>query len=222
MNLLIAPPKAGTHLFGFLTASKEWLVALRPEAPGLPLTQFEPDSVILARVKQLDPHKNYKGHIPCRPALARITEKFDNVILVLRDPRDIIVSMAHAVGKHDGAPINYHIGGGKMDTLPLGKRIDYLINNMLPVFMLFDRWIVNESIQIFHYDQFMNDPERVFERLVSMAYGSPEILRERAKKRAYTYRTARSGDWMVDMTKHQAQRSADIYGDLIKTWNPYD
>jgi Sulfotransferase domain len=220
VNLLISPPKAGTHLFGFLTNARSWIVALRPQPMSTPLTMFINEQNILDNMAGLDANTNYKGHIPYSQAAAYKASIFDNIILVLRDPRDIIVSMAHAIDKRGGDPINYEYGNVRLSALPFSERIDYLIDNMCPVFRRFEAWRQWGQLDVFSYDMYTQYPRTVIERLSHMGYGRVRDIEKRAKQRAYTYRTARFGDWQNDMTPEQAERVGRTYGYLIPLWNP--
>lgn len=219
-SVLISPPKAGTHLFGFLTNARRWIVSLRPEPAGGPLTMFQSDSTILDRMENLARGINYKGHIPYSPAIAEKIAQFDSIILLLRDPRDMIVSLAHAIDRHGGEPLDYLAPGGRLSSLAFTDRIDYLIENIRPVFERFDRWRQVDNVKIFYYDAFMILPQSTYYRLANLGYGRYLNIKARAKQKAYTYRRANPGGWLEDMTIEQAGRCRQLFGDITQAWNP--
>jgi len=181
---------------------------------------FEPESVILERMNELNPDSNYKGHVPYSPAIEKAVKQFKHIILLLRDPRDVICSMAHAVDKVGGEPINYMAVGGPLSVLSFSERVDYLIENMRPVFNVFNAWRKVEGVKVFYYDFYMAYPDLVIRHLSRMGYGKIKEIQERAQRKAYTYRRAEPCGWIEDMTIEQIGRAGRMYGDLIGEWNP--
>lgn len=217
MNLLISCPKAGTHMFGNMLNADLDIIALYPKPQKYPIDQFLPNETILERLQGLDASQNYKGHIPYIGDLTNRFHEFDHVFLALRDPRDVIVSMAHYVDRVKTSAFNHPVFDGRLSELYFPYRIDYLIETMRPVFELFEGWR-KEGIEVLCYEEYKYRPDQMVQKLSRLGFGTVEEISKRAQKRAYTFRNGTSGQWEKEFTDGQKERANMKFGDLIEAW----
>jgi hypothetical protein len=218
MDLQISIPKSGTYLFGFMTRSETGITTLKSEAQKIPANQFLDPETIAERLTNLNPAINYRAHLPHHESYIDKLSQFRRVILILRDPRDIINSHAHYVYLHHKSPLNYfHHEYKRLHEIPFSRRVDYLITNLRPVFYLFEAWR-KMGIETFYYEQYKNVPGDLFDRLSKMGYGTPAEISARSHQRGMSYRAASMGEWEKTFTNYQKRACKNLYGDLIESW----
>ena len=219
MNLQISVPKAGTHLFGLMTRCTTGIIGLR-EVPQIePVNQFVRVETLKLRFKDLDPNLNYRGHIPYHPEIEPLVKRqFQHVLLILRDPRDVIVSWAHYVENLKTSALNTKLNRGRLSDIPFSSRVDFLIDHMRLFLLSFEPWREKSYVTTLHYEEFKTNPQRVLMQLAAMEFGSVTEMLERARKREYTFRKGTINNWQTEfneMQKHQAEKK---FGDIIAKW----
>jgi hypothetical protein len=218
MDLQISMPKSGTYLFGYMTQCETGITTLRSEAQSIPVNQFLDPGIIAERLTNLNPAINYRAHLPNHESYIDKLSQFRRVILILRDPRDVINSHAHYVYLHPRSPLNYfHDGNKRLNEIPFSRRIDYLITNLRPVFYLFEAWR-KMGIETFYYEQYKTAPLDLFDRFSKMGYGTPAEISARSNRRGMSYRAGGMGEWKQTFTSYQKRACKNIYGDLIESW----
>ena len=213
--LQISIPKAGTHLFENMTLAR---IANLPLVFGGITQLFPSQADIEARFNDLEADGRYKAHLPYFEGVERLLEQFEHVIFILRDPRDIIVSMAHFIGNLPTSVFNWKVDGKPLSERPLSYRIDYLIENMPPVFSRFDPWLDVEGIEIFRYEDHHHFPGETYRRLEKMGLGTVSELKARAKKKAYTFRAGTIENWKNEFTPPQKQKANANYAAFVSKW----
>lgn len=214
MRILISVPKAGGHLFAQMTESQEAAFLVRDQrGPG---QQFMAAQQIRDRLRGMS--GNVWGHVPYHPALAPVVESAETALLLVRDPRDIIVSHAHYVARKRNSALDYAIGKVRLSKIPFEQRVGFLIASMGPVFARFDMWRRMPFVQVFRYEEYQRDPEGTMERLGALGYGAVDGMRARAKIHSYTFRKGAIGDWETEFTGRQKAKAERLFGEIIDRW----
>ena len=220
MKLQISIPKAGSHLFKQMTGSTS--IGLLQKNMPTPIEQFKDETDVLGRITDL-PEGNYCAHLLHTPAAEFVVSGFDTVILILRDPRDIIISQLYYVKWWTGKAVNYLVGDGlHLSDLSMEDGIDFLIDNFRPVLLGFDKWTSCPFVHVFTFEQYIDNAELVFERLHDLGYGEIDKMREAITihdKKAF--RKGDVGDWVNHFSETQARNSQDNFGDIIDKWAMY-
>lgn len=215
MFLQISVPKSGTHLFENMTLARTANLPLRQGG----ITQLFPDQAeIEARFRDLEKDGRYKAHLPYFDGVESLLEQFERVIFILRDPRDIIVSMAHFIGNLPTSVFNWDINGRRLSDRDLAYRIDFLIDNMAPVFSRFDPWLDVKNIEVFRYEDYYRFPQKTYKRLEGLGLGTVAMLAERAKVKAYTFRVGTIENWKNELTLQQQKRANANFARFISRW----
>jgi len=216
MKLLqISIPKAGTHLFENMTLAR---TANLPLVFGGIEKLFPSQAEIQKRFRDLATDGRYKAHLPYFEGVEKLLEQFDCVIFLIRDPRDIIVSMAHFIGNLPTSVFNWTIEGKRLSERDLSYRIDYLVENMAPVFARFDPWVDVKNIMIFRYEEHVRDPQITYQRLAALGLGTAQELEERAQKKAYTFRAGTIENWKTEFTPAQKRKANANFASFLDRW----
>jgi hypothetical protein len=217
--LQISVPKAGTYLFGNMTNSDYQIIALRKQPQARPIDQLLDVDELLPLFKELDMDANYKGHIPFHPELENIVARFETVLLIIRDPRDIIVSMANYVQKIPTSALNFITPQGQLSKLRFPQRVDFLIETMCPFFEAFEPWRDKSYVHVFKYETFQKYPGVVIDRLNDLGFGATQEIFERSKEKAYTFRKGTINNWKLEFSPVQKRDAWVQFGDIIEKWS---
>ena len=119
--------------------------------------------------------------------------------LLLRDPRDIIVSTAHFCEKYPQTFLNYNVNGVRFSDMPVSRRIDYLIDDILHESLYdYERWRMTGLFELIRFRDLLKHP-------VAKIYHN-------WKRRGVV------GAYKDEMTTEQIARCDDRYGELIEVW----
>lgn len=189
MKILITHPRSGSHLAARIMRLRGF-TAVRKDAPP------HPDDYVIAELR-----KGYDiwFHYPFSRKLADYLELIDaEKFVLLRDPRDIIVSIAHRVEDYPRTLVNYWHNQRRLSSYPFEQRVDALIDMMQAPFADFDNWRQCEFMQPIYFRQLLADP-------VAMTYTEQKIRGVR-------------GAYKDKMTGDQKERATRLYKDLIEVW----
>ena len=219
MKLMISLPRSGSHLFAQMTQSKMVVLFVRDQYG--PVEQAKSKSEILQALHKLESRsrqRNYWTHLPYHHEYESFVNNCESSFLLLRDPRDMIVSHAYVVEKMPDISLNFRIGERHLCDLPLSERVDFLIDHMRPFLLWFESWRVF-GMQTFYFEDFIRDPLPVCERLESIGYGDAVVMMKRARyKHPAYFRSGKIGDWKKVFTEEQVERADENFGDLIERW----
>ena len=119
--------------------------------------------------------------------------------LLIRDPRDIIVSTAHFCERYPQTFLNYNVNGVHFSDMPPSVRIDHLINDILPKSLFdYEKWRMTGLFEIIHFRDLLKHP-------VSKVYHN-------WKRRGVV------GAYKDEMTTEQIDKCNDKFGELIEAW----
>ena len=188
--ILISHPRSGTHLLAHILGVREFATY-----KGVwTLTVRQPKAI----KRVLSNGSRIWVHYPYNDTLREFLEGWDGQKrLLLRDPRDIIVSIAHFVEACPGMYLNY-IGGKQLSQMPFVDRVDWLIDVMRDPLYDHDRWRKTGLFQLYYYHEIVEHPAAA----------------------SYNYNLVRGivGGYKQDMTKKQIDRADKYYGELIEVW----
>jgi len=218
MRLQISVPKAGTRVFGLMTNSQLEPLPLKLGARR-PLELFPDLEQISISMMGLQADGHYRAHLPYHPEIENLVESFEVVTLILRDPRDIIVSMAYYIGTTHTSAFNFQVSNKKrLSDLALSERFDFLIEQMPVTFRLFDGWREMAGIELFYYEDYKLHPLDVFSRLSALGFGSAKEIMERSFHKDYGFRVGTIENWKKEFNAAQKTRALENFGNIINAW----
>jgi hypothetical protein len=126
-------------------------------------------------------------------------ESTASLFLLVRDPRDIIVSTAHFCEKYPDTFLNYKVDGKLFSEMSVKERIDHLIDDILEESLFnFERWRKTGMFTVLRYRDLVYHPK-------SLEYKT-------------WLRRGVTGSYKDEMTPEQIKRSTDKYRELIEAW----
>jgi len=208
-------PKVGTHLMRHILGMRldESLLI------GIEVGR-EYDALLMQRCR-LYP-TGISGYILPIPELLAFAQEVPSFLL-LRNPRDAIVSWHHWLDKASrdsrlawvkDSDLNYKDFEG-------AARKDLLIENLYVSMEEFDPWL-DTDITVLRYEGLIESPETELVP-VAEALGTPlDVLVERSRFRGgKTFRKGLVGEWKHEFTKKQLSRFDELYGHIMEAWG-YD
>ena len=122
-----------------------------------------------------------------------------DLFMLVRDPRDIIVSTAHFCDKYPNTFLNYKIGDRHFSDMGMEERIDHLIDDILEESLFdYERWRLSGLFKVIHFRHLLDHP-------IAGQY-------QNWKRRGIT------GAYLDEMTREQIERSTIKYKELIDAW----
>jgi len=208
-------PKVGTHLMRHILGMRldESLLI------GIEVGR-ENNALVMQRCR-LYP-TGISGHILPIPELLAFAQEVPSFLL-LRNPRDTIVSWHHWLDKairgsrltwaEDGV-LNYKDFEGD-------ARKDVLIENLYVSMEEFAPWLETDIIVI-HYESILETPEKALAPVAEAIGADLDVLVEKSRFRGgKTFRKGVAGEWKHEFTKKQLSRIDELYGHIMEAWG-YD
>jgi hypothetical protein len=166
-------------------------------------------------------------HIPYTKESA---EKLKNAVgfMIVRDPRDVIVSHAHYVQRvRDKTGIDYWITNTqRLSHVSMERRIDVLIRLMRRRLCAYNGWAYQENVHVFKYRELVHNQERQIKRMMSIldSHGLLDAtysdMAERARpKPSGAFRRGKVGDYKHTFTDEQNAEAKLRFGDFIEAWS---
>jgi hypothetical protein len=117
-----------------------------------------------------------------------------------RDPRDIIVSVSHALMGTNQKEWwwNYRHGDKRLSDMPFEKRIDCLIYDLYDELHRHDKWRTSGICKLMYYSENVNHEIAK----ICLSHKAKGVV----------------GRYKNEMTEKQIERSTAIYGELIEAW----
>lgn len=189
MNIIITHPRSGSHLAGKIY-NAEGFTAVRRDGPPFNVRHV---------VERIRTGNNVWFHYPFSQQLANFMLTFPaNKYVLLRDPRDIIISIAYRVQDYPGTLVNYRYNGKRLSSYPFSERVDALIEFMAEPFTDFDKWRTSGAVEPIYYSDLVNDPI--------------------AKTYTDQLRKGVVGAYKREMTQAQIRKANQVYRGLIGKW----
>lgn len=220
MRVLINLPMSGTHYFASMMQAVS--VGSMINNKTQPSEQFMHLDTLLDIVNDLKFLRNDKTYAIALPYSQSMENTLRGItkFLLIRDPRDIIVS--HATSNMDiSSPIelNYTVSNCKLYDLPVLDRIDYLIDVYKPLLELFDLWVGCSGLELFNYDEYVMFPELTVQRLSELGYGTFTDIVQRVNFRSKSFVNRNNQEsWIYTMTSDQQKRCKKSFGHIIEKW----
>jgi hypothetical protein len=188
-TVILSFPRSGSHLLAKKMWCKPYSAITRDDGP------IDVDDVI-TRIEKGDDiwfHYPYSNKLE---EYLRINKS--NKYLLLRDPRDIIVSIAHYVAKVPDSPINWKHNDIYLSGMEYEDRIDAIIEIIGPWFNSYEKWRRSGIFDVFHFRDIIHYPI--------------------ADKYKEEKRRGMVGSYKDEMTPKQIRKCNKIFSDLIKLW----
>jgi hypothetical protein len=166
-------------------------------------------------------------HIPFTRERA---EKLKNAVgfMIVRDPRDVIVSHAHYVQRvKDKTGIDYWVTDTKrLSHISMERRIDSLIRLMRHRLCAYNGWAYQENVHVFKYSELVTNQEKQIKRLMEILSKHNLLdtdyngMVERARpKPSGAFRRGKVGDYKHAFTDAQKGDAEAMFGDFIEAWS---
>lgn len=217
MEILLTVPRSGSHVFGQMMGARMIVTFRKGQATPaqLPMEKSRIQSIL----DGLQPKGRYWLHLPYDPDYLKFVEAAERHFLLLRDPRGIILSMAHIIDKIPSIGLNYHIGDGvRLSNLSMKGRIDYLIGTIRPLLDWYEQWRAR-GWSMFTYDQYLANPGSIYSQLSALGYGTvQQIVKSSQYRNPKHFYLGRADAWRYEFTPAQQRACLDRFGDLIEAW----
>jgi len=220
MHLLITVPRSGSHVFGRMLQCK-MIVTFQKDTTA-PKFLSKPKSEIQKIISKLPTRRPYRFwlHLPHDTDYELPVSMCEKSFLLLRDPRDIIISHAYIVDKIPTIGLNYIIGDVRLTDLHVSKRIDFLVDNIRPMLEWFEGWRLF-GLRTLHYEDLILSPFKIYRELSALGYGTVTELQSRAMvKEKHHFRKGIVGDWKNEFSPKQQRKAFENFGDIIEKWLP--
>lgn len=224
-------PKSGTHL---LTRALYRCPLLHSPA-GRVLRGWESiDPKTLKRLQHLQRGQFLVGHLPAHDALLALAGQMDlRVLLMIRDPRDIMVSYGHYVSAMDTthpAHAMFHSMNGRDRLAALIDGVPGVVSSMHEVLTRYAGWLDSDQVLIVRFEDLVGAHggghngvrnARLEKMLAFLGIAStPKRVQHIAKglysTRSLTYRKPRIGQWRTQFDDELLRRFEDSVGDLAR------
>ena len=186
----ITYPRSGSHLMGKAYGLKDW--AARETNPD---PSFKALTELIAKL-----NLNIWVHYYYSPRLVwTLEESGADCYILLRDPRDIIVSLAHYVeDRPDTFPNFYYLPDEKLSDYPFTERIDILIAYAFYDMLEYELYRQCDIFKPIYYEDLLKLPDA----------------------QIYTKYKVRGivGAYKDEMTPEQIRCSSDRFEPLIEAW----
>jgi hypothetical protein len=208
------------------------LAEIKPYRAGTPT----PQAWINDQLSALKPGDVRLGYLPWTPeSEARLCRDGWATYLILRDPRDVIVSQIYyATTMHEKHALHDYLS-----SLPdMESRIDTMIQgiaegpqkraNVRELYERFTPWLSRPEVCLVRYEQFVSRPDDTLARMVrylgDRGFGTarPEaelVARLRpwmAPEKSETFRQGKAGGWRAHFTERNQRHFQDVAGDLLQ------
>ena len=193
MKLLISHMRAGSHLAAAILKLRPFVAHNEQTGKMIPV-----EELIAVISAGYDMWTYYPYHRKLERYLIVNQDEIEPYLL-LRDPRDIIVSTAHFCEKYPNTFLNFEVDGRKFSDMGLEERIDHLIDDILEESLFdYEKWRTSGLFNIIHYRDLIKHPIADFY--------------QNWKRRGVT------GSYKDEMTRKQIRRATQKYKELIEKW----
>lgn len=188
-TILLSQPRAGAHLLAMQLGLMPFPMLTRDDG-------YKP---IKGLIKEIKSGSNIWFHYKYDTKLFCFLKDYNcKKYLLLRDPRDVIVSIARYVGKLPDSPINYVVGGRYLSDYEYRERIDILIDYMPDEFNHYEKWRKTGIFTVLRYRDIIC---------------KPDVNNMTTEKRRGIV-----GSYKDEMTGSQIEKCNSVFTDLIKLW----
>jgi hypothetical protein len=233
-------PKSGSHLINQVV---QGLVQLGPFVnAGFPpvnrdqANEKQPDAVVAANIKRLQPGDIAYGYLQCRePFVSLLTQKGRASVFVYRDPRDMLVShVFYAAEMHPGHGMHKYY----TETLhSMEERLNAAIegveepgSELAPILKKYNGylgWLSIPEVLCLRFEDLILDRRAALNRLLDYLVGrgfTPHLPREQeldvleqaiTPKKSGTFRKGQPGNWREHFTAANVALFKAQTGDLL-------
>lgn len=220
----ISAPKTGSHLLGFgLGVKSQPIYHLKSGGDKGQFRSADEQIAILDKWR----HRGIWAHIGYSPKMERyLKESFTATFFIRRDPRDVVVSMAHYLEKYPDASTDMAFPTSKthMGLMKWDERLLWLITHMGLVLPHFTGWIRDGVYQV-KYEDMIDDRvgefTKIQEYLESLGLEPPsgkEMAEMSEAKHKLSFRRGKYGDWQDEFTSRHVEWADKYLGHVIRDW----
>lgn len=213
----ITYPKSGSHLLGYalgLGTMPTWQKSSTGNYEQF-RTEKEYNSIIKA-------FKNKNGlwtHFPYSLSTWEMLEdNYHGYIFLRRDPRDIVVSIAHYVDKFPKGNLNYRrLGSMPLNQLTWHRRVPEIIKIVADELPRFIPWSKHENFFQVKYEDLIDDRLAVLKKInkylqrrnITLVNLDEAVGRSR-RRHPLSYRRAKYGDWKLEFNSDHIAYAKEI------------
>ena len=203
-------PKSGTYLMRYILGMVQPSIMMH-----IPLVRDDGCTTILRN--RLYP-AGFSGHFPFIAGLDDIAQAMPAFIL-LRDPRDVIVSWHHYIDKIERSShlavadryTNYKDYDGDERKMALVETQHIRMRSFSP-------WLDTDIIPI-HYEDLLTKPEVALVPVAEATDIDLDVLVERSRYRGgITFRKGVAGEWHKELNGDHIRRFGQLYEDIMDAW----
>jgi hypothetical protein len=167
------------------------------------------------------------AHIPYTPHMELyVRDRFKATFFIRRDPRDVVVSMAHYLEKYPNSSTDLRFPTSKSSMSQVGwdERLLWLITHMGLTLPHYTGWIRNDVYQV-KYEDMIDDRVGEFNRiqafLETLGLNPPpgERMAEMSRNpHKISFRRGKYGDWQEEFTSSHVEWADKYLGHVIRDW----
>ena len=192
-NRLAHAMKSSVHLVGIKRGKGLW--------PGNTAIPF--GKLLLAVIKGKVAHEHL---VADKETVAKLSRVASSVVVHVRDPRQVLISMAHPFIEAGAEVARFGVNPKKIDRDNMTEMFDYLIETVFPVLVKYVNDWVNVSrggpveVAFLQYEQFIVNPSAYFSALAK-AIGDPDL--KITSGYSQHYRKGKIDEWRDVLTNRQ-------------------
>lgn len=216
-------PKSGSHMIGFGLGLRTQPIYHKASGGA----KGERRS-IEQQIKELSGWRDRGifAHVPYSHAVGDyVLNNYRATFFVRRDPRDIVVSMAHYYNAHPSASTDMTIpGGGTMSEMEWEDRLMWLITYMGLSLPHYTGWIRPYVYQV-KYEDVIDNRLGEFTKMHNYLAGlglkpmsAEKMVEASATPHRLSFRKAAYGDWKETFTSRHVEWANKYLGHVIRDW----
>lgn len=220
----ISAPKTGSHMMGFGLGLSS--TPIYHTHAGVTKGQLSPAAHQINKLDRWE-RSGIWAHIGYSFEMEEYLKKrFTATFFIRRDPRDVVVSMAHYLEKHPEASIHlvFPISKTSMSFMKWDERLLWLITHMGLTLPHYTGWIRDGIYQV-KYEDMIDDRvgefAKIQEYLESLGLAPPpaEHMAEMSQTRhKLSFRHAKYGDWREEFTDSHVKWADKYLGHVMRDW----
>ena len=218
----ISAPKTGSHMMGFGMGL--------PTAPIYYLKSGGVKGEFRSSDEQIQVLDSWKregiwAHISYSDKLQQyIQKRFTAAVFIRRDPRDVVVSMAHYLNKYPTSTTDLRAPTFSISELEWDERLLWLITHMGLILPHYTGWIRDEVYQV-KYEDVVDDRVGEFTKLQVYLEGlglhppPGEKMAEMSRNpHKLSFRRGKHGDWRDEFSDQHVEWANKYLGHVIRDW----
>ena len=213
----ITYPKSGSHLLGYalgLGTTPTW-----HKSSSCNYEEFRTENEYNGIIRGFENPRGLWTHVPYSPSTWEVIEdRYHAYIFLRRDPRDIVVSIAHYVDKFPKTNLNYRrLGSVPLNQLAWHRRVPEIIKIVAKELPLFTPWYRGEVFFQAKYEDLIDDRLAVLQKIEKylqrrkITLGNlDEAVGASHRRHPLSYRRAKYGDWKLEFNNEHVDLAREL------------